>query len=65
MRSAADDEAYDTKHDRETRERSFAHNPGQSEFEVKMEHESVWTTPLKRDIPEQPDSGRKATPKKK
>jgi hypothetical protein len=49
IRNAADTEA-EAKLDRETREKVDVFNPGQTEFDVKYEHESVWTTKPKRDV---------------
>ncbi len=59
IRSAADAEAYETQLDREDRDAPDLHNPGQTEFEVKMEHESVWTTPVRRDIDAESIAGKK------
>jgi hypothetical protein len=50
MQSPADVEKYETQHDREHRERAHVNNPGQGDFDVKMEHESVWTQQPRRDI---------------
>ena len=45
----ADAEPMAVRHDQEHRDAEPVDNPGQSEFEVRYEHESVWTTKPKRD----------------
>ncbi len=52
-------DAYEAQLDREDRDNPNLNNPGQSEFEVKMEHESVWTTPMRRDIDAESIEGKK------
>ena len=54
IRNAADDETAVPKQDRQLREKVDVHNPGQDEFDVKYEHESVWTTKPKRDVDQTP-----------
>jgi hypothetical protein len=45
--------------DREHREKVDVSNPGQTEFDVKYEHESVWTTKPKRDVDNTPTKKKK------
>ena len=59
MRNSADVDAYETQQDREDRDAPDLSNPGQTEFEVKMEHESVWTQPMRRDIDAESIEGKK------
>jgi hypothetical protein len=55
IRNAADDETATPKQDRRESQGKFdVTSPGQTEFDVKYEHESVWTTKPKRDVDQTP-----------
>ncbi|HLF16431.1 MAG TPA: hypothetical protein VI796_03245, partial [Candidatus Thermoplasmatota archaeon] len=54
IRAAPDVDPSSVRKDREERARAHVSNPGQSEFEVKYEHESVWTTAPRRDVDQTP-----------
>ena len=64
IRNAADDETATPKQDRRESQGKFdVTSPGQTEFDVKYEHESVWTTKPKRDVDQTPTK-KKASDKK-